>query len=184
MGDPLYPASKLDGNQVLQHAFDTEKQRLRTDSVATVVNADIDIQLDASVDNVAIADGDGDQLAVNPDGSINVNVVSTGQQLYSYFTEVDNVATGVTTLLATYTAVSDVYLQKVELMGTNIAEFELVIDGVTQDKKRTFFNGNLENKFDFNAGLNILPGSVIEVYVIHNRPELGQFNARMQILQG
>lgn len=141
-----------------------------------------EVQVD--VGNVGIADSDGDELEVNVDGSINVNVVSTGQQLYSYFNEVDNVATGITTELVTYTAVTDVFLQKIEFCGTNIAEFELTIDDVTFDKKRTFFNGNLENKFDFNQGLNIAPGQVIKVYVVHTRPELGLFSARTQILQG
>jgi hypothetical protein len=70
---PLKPVSQLDANQVLQHAFDESSQRLRTDAEATIVNADIDVTLDATEDSVAIGDKDtGDTLKVNPDGSINV----------------------------------------------------------------------------------------------------------------
>lgn len=140
-------------------------------------------KLDVQVGNVGIADTDGDQLQVNPDGSLNVNVVSTAQVLKSYFTEINNIAPGVTSVLCSYTPTADVYLQKIEFSGTNIASFELVIDGITQDKKLTFFNGNLENRFDFNAGLNISAGKEIKVYVVHTRTDPGSFNARMQILE-
>jgi hypothetical protein len=66
------PRSLLDPGQIIQHSYDEAAQRIRVDSEATVVNADIDIQLDASEDNVAIQDTDGDQLEINADGSINV----------------------------------------------------------------------------------------------------------------
>lgn len=66
--------SRLDANQVLQGSYDEATGRLRTDSVATVINADIDVQLDAANDNVAIADLEGDFLQINDDGSINVKI--------------------------------------------------------------------------------------------------------------
>jgi len=69
--------SRLDANQVLQGAYDEANGRLRTDSTATIVNADIDVQLDSADDNVAIASPDGDFLEINADGSINVNVSGT-----------------------------------------------------------------------------------------------------------
>lgn len=46
------PPSRLDGNQVLQGAYDESRGRLRTDAEATVVSADIDVALDATEDNV------------------------------------------------------------------------------------------------------------------------------------
>lgn len=48
--------SRLDANQVLQGAFDENTGRLRTDSEATVVNADIDVQLTPDEDGVHIGD--------------------------------------------------------------------------------------------------------------------------------
>lgn len=148
------------------------------------INVDsVDIDLDASTSSVAIGDADGDELEINADGSINVNIVQTDQVLKSYFSQVTGVVTGMTEELVSYTAPADVYLQKIEFSGTNIAQFELTIDGSTVDLKRTFFNGNLENIFDFNAGLNVSSGSVVKVYVVHDRPDPGDFNARTQILE-
>lgn len=49
---PTPPPSKLDANQVLQGSFDESTGRLRTDSLSTIVNADIDVSLDATEDNV------------------------------------------------------------------------------------------------------------------------------------
>ena len=177
--------SRLDERQILQLVFDEEHRQLRTQAEATIVNADIDVSLDASEDNVAIRDADGDELAINPDGSINV-VVSTGsgQTLKSMYSEVTGVVSGVTTLLASYLVGVNNSLQKVEFSGTNIGEYELVIDGNTQDKKRTYFGNSLNDCFNFNNGLVVLPGQLIEIYVVHSRPSTGDFNARIQILEG
>lgn len=66
--------SKLDLQQILQRVFDEQNGKLRTDSTATVVNADIDVALDAREDNVAIKSSTGTELVINPDGSINTTV--------------------------------------------------------------------------------------------------------------
>lgn len=176
--------SRLDANQVLQASYDEATGRLRTDSLATVVNADIDVSLDATEDNVAIADPDGDFLAINADGSINVVLSATGGAvLNTYYSEVTGIVSGITTLIASYTASTGNLLQKIEFSGTNIAEYELIINGITQDKKRTYFGNSLNGIFDFNNGLSIPVGQTVEIYVIHNRPDVGDFNARIQILE-
>ena len=70
---PRHQPSRLDANQVLQEAFNDETQRLRVDSQATVVDADIDITLTAEDDTVSIGDAvTGNKLKINPNGSINV----------------------------------------------------------------------------------------------------------------
>ena len=177
--------SRLDERQILQLVYDEDNRQLRTQAEATIVNADIDVSLDASEDNVAIRDSDGDELQINPDGSINVVFSATaGQVLSSQYNEVTGVATGVTTLVNSYLASTGDLLQKIEFSGTNIAEYELVIDGLTQDKKRTYFGNSLNGKFDFNNGLEILVGQLVEIYVVHNRSSTGDFNARIQILEG
>jgi hypothetical protein len=174
--DPIYEGQILKG-----YTYDIYSGKFVQKVSINVDN--IDVNLDSSTDSVSIGDEDGDKLQINPDGSVNVNVVQTAQVLKSYFFEVSNVVTGITETLCTYTALAPVYLQKIEFSGTNIAAYELDIDGVITDKKLTFFNGNLENKFDFNQGLNIELGQVITVKVYHNRPDPGTFNARMQILE-
>lgn len=66
--------SKLDERQILQNVHDEATGTLRTTAAATIVNADIDVALDATEDNVAIRDAAGHELNVNPDGSINTVV--------------------------------------------------------------------------------------------------------------
>jgi hypothetical protein len=63
--------SRLDANQVLQGAYDEASGRLRTDAEATIVNAEIDVQLDSLTDSVAIGDLTGNILDINTDGSAN-----------------------------------------------------------------------------------------------------------------
>jgi hypothetical protein len=71
---PRHQPSRLDANQVLQEAFNDETQRLRVDSEATVVNAEMDITLTAEDDTVSIGDAStGYKLKINPNGSINVS---------------------------------------------------------------------------------------------------------------
>lgn len=66
--------SRLDANQVLQEAFDDQTQRLRVDSEATILNADVDITLTAEDDTVSIGDfTTGAKLKINPNGSINIS---------------------------------------------------------------------------------------------------------------
>ncbi len=176
--------SRLDAGQGLQGAFDEATGRLRTDSVATIQNADIDVALDAAEDSVSIGDSDGHELDINSDGSINVVLSTTGGGvLKSRYYEVSGVVSGITTLVASYTTTAEVRLQKISFSGTNIAEYELVIDGNTEDKARTYFGNSLNGAFDFDSGIKLNPGQIINIYVLHNRPSSGEFNARIQYLE-
>jgi hypothetical protein len=71
------PPSRLDGNQVLQGSFDETTGRLRTDAEATIVNADIDVALDATEDSVEswIVDENGNAFT-------DVNYVPVGQSTH------------------------------------------------------------------------------------------------------
>lgn len=88
------PPSRLDANQVLKGSYDEDRGRLRVDAEATVVNADIDVALDATEDNVAIADPDGDFLDIKSDGSITTRIVD---EVGSAFTDTNYVPVGQTT---------------------------------------------------------------------------------------
>lgn len=182
---PLYPPTKLDERQIFQGAYDEPTQRIRTESIATISNVSIAVDLDPSEDGVYIADKDtGNDLTVNSDGSLNVNVLTgSGRTLKSQYAEVLGVVAGITTLITSYIAGSDVLLQKIAFSGTNIAEYELVVNSSTQDKKRTYFGNSLNGDFDFNSGIALIPGQLVEIYVVHDRSMLGDFNARIQILE-
>lgn len=66
--------SKLDNRQILQGAYDEAAGRIRTDSTATIMNADIEVAIDYQTDSIVIKDPGGDTLQINPDGSINTTV--------------------------------------------------------------------------------------------------------------
>lgn len=179
---PLYPPTKLDERQIFQGAYDEAAQRLRTDAIAYVSNVSIAVDLDPNEDGVYIADQDtGNKLKINADGSINVNF--NAGNIASIYAEILGIATGVTTIISQVTVTQAALLQKIEFSGTNIAEFELVIDGNTEDKQRTYFGSSLNGKFDFGAGLNLSVGQIVTIYVVHNRPSVGDFNSRMQFLE-
>lgn len=179
-------SSRLDMNQCIQGAYDEDKQRLRTDSEATIVNADIDVSLESFEDNVAIATPDGTFLAINPDGSINVVLSeTTGKTIENYYNEVNNVVSGITTTIVNFTPNTNNYLlQKVEFSGSNIAEFEVIVGSSVFDKKRTYFGSGLNGNFDFDQGIKVNSGVNIRVIVNHSRPTTGNFNARIQLLKG
>lgn len=70
--------SLLDLNKIFQQVYDEENDRLRTDSSATIVTPPaIEVAISATNDNIAISDGN-DTLAINSDGSINVNITDSG----------------------------------------------------------------------------------------------------------
>lgn len=182
---PLYQPSKLDEPQILKGAYDEATQRLRVEATASISDVAFNVDLDPDEDGVYIGDRDsGNELKVNADGSINVVTGSAaGKQLASIYNEVTGVVAGITTILQQLTMNEDALLQKIEFSGTNIAEFELVIDGNTQDKKRTYFGSSLNGTFDFNQGLSVTTGQIITIYVVHNRPTAGDFNSRCQFLE-
>lgn len=63
----------LDAGQVLQGAFDETTGRIRTDAEATILNADIEVELDSLESSVAIGDAiTGDKAKVNPAGELAV----------------------------------------------------------------------------------------------------------------
>lgn len=75
MAQTIYPPSNLDGDHVLRHAYDDDKQRIRVDIGAEItLDGAVEIALNAPDDNVAISDGTN-TLIINPDGSIDVNAI-------------------------------------------------------------------------------------------------------------
>ncbi len=55
--------SKLDQEQIIKQVYDENDNRLR-----------VDASISASIGDVSIVDSDGNELEVNPDGSINTNI--------------------------------------------------------------------------------------------------------------
>lgn len=152
------------------------------------INANVELDA-ADGDNVAIQDAQGDQLAINPDGSINVNLTQSNPGLLkTFYNEVTSVANGATTVIQSYTAPIGFasFLQKIEISGTNIAQYVVKINGTIQDKKRTYFGASINLEFKFvetGTGLPLTVGDVVTVEVVHARPNLGDFNSRIQVIE-
>lgn len=175
------PPSKLDQRQILQAVLDESTGRLRTDTIATISDIAVSIDLDPTDDGVYIADKTGNELNINADGSLDVKL--TSNPISSKYFSVDGVVTGVTASIINTTVLSNGVLQKIVFSGSNIAEYELIIDGITEDKQRTYFGSPLNGEFNFNQGLPLTVGQTLVVTVIHNRPDVGDFNARIQFME-
>lgn len=99
MADDSYIKTKLDSTQVIRRVYDEDENRLRVDAevTATIGKVVVDISA-ADGDNIAISDGINTAV-VNPDGSLDVNIVNPIQIEVSA-ADGDNVAVsdGVNTL--------------------------------------------------------------------------------------
>lgn len=149
---------------------------------------DVNVTLNAATDSIAISDGT-DTLAVNPDGSINVNVTQSNPgTLKNFYNEITSITSGILTTIQSYTApVGKIsYLQLAEFSGTNIAEYTVVINSNIQAKKRTYFGSSLNGQIQFNQsgiGLLLTVGDIVYIKVIHSRPDLGDFEGRIQVVE-
>lgn len=182
---------------------DTRELRPNTDQVGIgdpqsgntlEINADgsinTNVQIDAADgDNIAIHDSSGNELNINPDGSINVNITTSNVgDVRTIYNEITSVGTSVLSTILTYTAPSGktTFLQTIEVSGTNIAEYQILKNNTIFDKKRSYFGGDLDKEFVFahsGTGLPLVVGDIIAVKVIHIRPNIGDFNARLQVLE-
>lgn len=109
------------------------------------------------------------------------NTEITKKNTLTTYGEKTGVASGVTELVVSVTAGDSQVLGQIVFSGTNIAEYELVINSNTIDKKRTYFGNSLNGSFEFPKGLSLNNGDVIELYALHNRPTTADFNARIEI---
>lgn len=141
-------------------------------------------------DSVRIGDGT-DELEVNADGSINVNIVSgspSNKVIVSTYNEITAVASGVLTTITTYTIpiLKTAQLQRVSVNGDNIAEFTVLLNATLLETRRTNFGAPLNEDFTFTGttvdGPALVAGDQIIVKVIHSRPTVGKFGARIQTL--
>lgn len=156
-----------------------------------IITQDLDIRdLDASIDNVAIQDSDGDELAINPDGSINFTpTLNTSITSLNKYGDVAAVASSTETTVVSHTAsVGKItYLQYVSVSGENIAVFKVKVNGTVVDLKRTYFGGPFNEDFKFDGdssnGVKVSVGDVIIVTVEHFRPFSGDFNAKILYLE-
>lgn len=193
MSGPNFPYTGLDADQVIKQVFDEENDRLRVHTeIATTIAGEAEVAITADDDSIKIGNtSSGPFLNINPDGSINVNVI-TGSGTATYrniYTEASSVVSGATTSIGIYTVPSGKtgILQRIEVSGENIAAFKVLVNGSPIAKKRTFFGNSLNEVFEFigdsEDGYPLTTGDIVLVQVLHNRPDPGDFNSRIQILE-
>lgn len=180
---PNAPYTNLDQNQILQRSFEETEDRLRVDAQVTAVLGTVECIISAaSGDNIAINDGT-DTLEVNPDGSINVNVISSTQGTYKViYGEEDGVVTGVTEVLIDFNPSVNTKLVEIEVSGTNIATYEVLKNSSVIAKRRTMFGANPNLEFTFD-GMLLENGDNLQISVVHERPYVGDFNATLKYIE-
>jgi hypothetical protein len=138
-------------------------------------------------DSIRIGDGSY-ELAVNPDGSINVtNQNSAGQSFTTKntFLDVQNIPSGIQTDLASYTVPigKTAILERVIGSGQQIARFDLFLNSNVIDTQRSSY-GTFNIKMDFSStgtGYLLNAGDIVVLKVTQGQPDLGDFNARIQV---
>ena len=157
--------------QTLKESYDPALERLRVDAI--------------------INDG-VDALIINPDGSLNVNVVSSEASSGNYksiFAEISSVASSIQTNIQTYVVPLGkiAFLQKIDCAGTNIAKYEVLVNGIVQSRMYTYFGSALNDTFEFadfsESGYPLTAGDSVTIRVEHFRPFIGDFNARIQVTE-
>lgn len=104
----------------------------------------------------------------------------------SVYDEENAVVKNVLTNVLSYTVPigKTLYLARAVFSGDNVATYELYFNSVLKDRKRTYFGGDLDGAFEFSLSLTdghpIAAGTIIDIEVEHARPDVGDFNARIQ----
>ncbi len=114
-----------------------------------------------------------------------VTVLGPGMLAKSLYNEVSSVASSILTTILTYTVpvATTAKINSVDVSGTNIAAYQVEVNSSIIDKKRTYFSGPLNEVFNFNSSVALVSGDVVTVRVIHIRPNVGDFNARVAVIE-
>lgn len=146
-----------------------------------------------SISQVEIIGTNNNIVEPNSDGSLNVNIVSVpsaGNTVKNVYNEANSVVSGATTLLVQYAvplSATNSVLERISVSGENIAKYTVFWNATQIDTRRTFYGSSLSEYFEFTTGSSegfvLAPGDTLKVYVLHNRPYVGDFEGRIQVLE-
>jgi hypothetical protein len=139
-----------------------------------------------SIGDVSIVEG-GNTMGVNPDGSINVNLVNSTDVpgLLLFHSDISSVVSGVETTIITVTAPSGGFrLEKIDASGENVALYRVYVNGVEIYDKRSWWTAfNVSFDFEsFENGYLLTAGQVLTVTCYHTRPYTANFEATVLVL--
>lgn len=122
-----------------------------------------------------------------PSGVQAVSITSeTPGTVISSYNSITSVASNATSTVLTYTVPlgNTNYLNYIDVSGSNIATYDILINGTEFSRKRTYFGGDLSARLDCGtSGFLLNSGDVVEVNVTNFRPDPGDFEARIQLLE-
>lgn len=144
---------------------------------------------DGKYDSIRLSDGTN-EAKVNPNGSLNVNIVSgegSAEVTKEYFNQAPAVVSGSETNVIIYTVPPAIkaLLQRIDVGGANIAEFRYYKNNVLTRMKRTYWGAGLCESFDFftgaEEGIPLVAGDVVKITALHEQPQPGDFEATVQV---
>lgn len=120
------------------------------------------------------------EVYVGNAGDINAGGVSVNS--LSDYQETLGVISGVTTSILnhTFSATKASKIYSISASGENVSLYELFIDSVLIEKKRTYFGGDLNTEFNFNFGFSVGLSSVLELKAHHLRPNPSDYNVTLK----
>lgn len=139
------------------------------------ITGPIDVIVNAANDSIRIADAGGDELAINADGSINVNTSGGVSNEYTTGESTSVAISGSATVVSQYFATAH-RLRRVSCSGTNRAEYTLYFDASQIDKQRSTV-AEVNCKFDYETGILIPADTTVTVEVLNAGTTTGDFNA-------
>lgn len=124
-------------------------------------------------------------------GGIPVEVTTSGSTgiVLSLFNETLAVASGATENILTQTVPigKKDFLLSLEVSGTNIATYDIMVNNTQYARIRTYFGGPFNGLISFGDGSpnspQLMAGDIIEINVTNFRPESGDFECRLQYLE-
>lgn len=187
-------ATNLDEQQIMQQVYDETNHALRVSATIVAEIGELAVEIDQSNDSILIYGNDGTTnrpIRTKSDGTVVIDVDDFIKTTVSSFNEITSVPSAALTTIITYTVPGSTSAQliRAELSGTNIATYNFYVNSVLSGKKRTYFSGGLDTTFDFiednltQNGLPLNSGDIVEIKVIHSRPMVGTFDARIQAIE-
>ena len=141
-----------------------EKQKFREADIAGQVKVAASIEQDP-----------GNPIPVS---SYQTPELPSGYQAVLYYDSISAIASGVLTTLSSKTISDDsLMIDKISVGGSNKAEYSVLINSSIVGKKRTYYT-SLNTTFDL-GGYVANTGDTIEVKVIHDRPDAGDFECNI-----
>ena len=110
--------------------------------------------------------------------SSQTTIKADGSQTQTY-SEITSVGSSTLTPILTYVAATKRLMKQVNVSGTNIATYTVLVNATTKAKVRTYFGGSLNEVVSFDVGVRIDIGDTVTIKVIHERSMTGDFNATL-----